>query len=111
MPNEQTAFVVVTKEWFNFAGVRHLLNAGRLSKSSGEAHLIIAPMGDSSDHKGLWLKGITTHELTKDGSPVTMDFMIPWNYVIGFALRTDDKHNGNMGFKVDDVTHVIGMNN
>jgi hypothetical protein len=107
LPKEQDAFVVVSKEWFDFPGIRDLLNAGRRSKSTGEAHLLIAPLVDSSDHKGLWVKGITTRELTQDGSPVTMDFMIPWNYVIGLGMRTDDGNSGGLGFKVDELTHVL----
>jgi hypothetical protein len=49
----RTAFVVVKKSWLNTDGICDIINHGRKSEASGETHLIIAPLGDDTDHRGL----------------------------------------------------------
>ena len=104
MVHKKTAFVVVSKDWIN-TGVRHLLNHGRGSHSTGDTHLVIAPLDDASDHRGLWLSGITTTQLTADSSSVTMKFMIPWSAILGLGLI--DEETKSLGFKTDETTHVF----
>jgi hypothetical protein len=55
MSQKQTAIVVVSKDWIN-TSVRHLINEGRESRSTGETHLVYADLEGTSDHHGLWLK-------------------------------------------------------
>ena len=78
--------MVVSKDWINTAGVRHLVNHGRESRSTGETHLVIADLEDTSDHHGLWLKNVNTTSLKPDGSNVTMRFMIPWSFIVGLGV-------------------------
>lgn len=85
MPQTETAIVVVSKEWIDTA-VRHLINQGRESRSTGETHLIFADLDDLSDHRGLWLKNVKTNRLTVDASDVTMRFMIPWSVIVGLGV-------------------------
>jgi hypothetical protein len=107
MAQKQTAIVVVSKDWIN-TGVRFLVNHGKKSGTIGgspDTHLVIAPVDDASDHRGLWLKGITTTELTTDTSPVTLKFMIPWSFVLGLGLI--DGERNSVGFKAGETTHVF----
>ncbi len=85
MAQKQTAIVVVSKEWIDTA-VRHLVNHGRESRSTGQTHVITADIEDTADHRGLWLSNVNTSQLTKDGSNVTMRFMIPWNFILGLGV-------------------------
>ncbi len=81
MPKKQTAFVVVSKSWFD--GAMALL-VGKTSTSTGDAHLIVGPLDDISDNRGLWLKDFkSVLERKGDGSRVTMRrLMIPWHAVL-----------------------------
>jgi hypothetical protein len=85
MAQKETAIVVVSKDWIN-TGVRHLINHGRESASTGETHLIFADLEDTADLRGLWLKNVHTNRLTADGSKVTMRFMIPWGAIVGLGV-------------------------
>jgi hypothetical protein len=84
MAQQQTAIVVVRKDWIN-TSVRHLINHGNESRSTGDTHLIFGDLHDATDLHGLWLQNIHTDRLTKDGSRVTMRFMIPWSVIVAFA--------------------------
>ena len=81
----QTAIVVVSKDWIDTA-VRHLINHGQQSRSTGETHVIFADLEDTSDHRGLWLKNVRTTRLTTDGSNITMRFMIPWSFIVALGV-------------------------
>ena len=111
LPDEkdgQTAIVVVSKDWFNTPGIRHVLARGIESRSSGPTHLLIGPLADRNDPHGLWVKGITATNLTRDASPVKLEFMIPWGYVYGLALVQDESAQGRtVGFKVDAATTLV----
>jgi hypothetical protein len=86
MSQNQSAVVVVTKDWINTT-VRHLINHGQESRSTGETHLVIGDLEGTSDHHGLWLKNVKTTHLTADGSEVTMvRFMIPWAFVVALGV-------------------------
>ena len=101
MAQRKSVFVVVSKEWINTA-VRHLVNRGLESRSTGETHLIIADLEDMSDQRGLWLKDVKTDRLTTDGSEVTMRFMIPWGVIVGLGV-VDDAMALKPGFAGDVV--------
>jgi hypothetical protein len=97
MAQKQTAFVVVSKDWID-TGVRYMLNGGNMSRSTTGTHLVIGEVDDASDQRGLWLKKVTTTKLTKDGSPVTMKFMIPWSFIFGCGLADDEEDKPKPGF-------------
>jgi hypothetical protein len=103
MAQKQMAVVVVPKHWFN-SGAHLLLNNGEESGSDGETHFVIAPVDDVSDAYGLWLKDITTTGLTKNGSPVEMRFMIPWQFVLGLGLMDDQTDKAAFGFRHGSAT-------
>ena len=52
MAHAETGFVVVKKSWFNTPGIYQLIGDGRESNSSSEAHMLIGPVVDASDHRG-----------------------------------------------------------
>ena len=108
MAQKQTAIVVVNKSWIDTA-VRHLVNNGQTSRSTGETHLLIGDVEDASDHRGLWLKNILTNQLTRDGSPITMKLMIPWSFIVGVGLADDDLQ-GKMkpGFNGGEQSQAVG---
>jgi hypothetical protein len=86
MSQKQTAIVVVTKAWIN-TSVRHLINDGRESHSTGDTHIVYADLEGTSDHHGLWLRNIKTARLTADGSEVAMTrFMIPWTFIVALGV-------------------------
>jgi hypothetical protein len=84
MPQKETVFVVVKKTWFDAA--MDPLVTGRPSKSQVDAHVMVATVDDASDHRGLWLRGIKSRYQRKDGSPVDMRLMIPWQFVLALGL-------------------------
>lgn len=86
--NREVAIVVVDKKWINTAGIRHILNRGRQSKSESETHIVVAPLHDRSDPHGLWLSRIVTNT----GEEVR--FMIPWSVVIGLAIAIESDAAG-----------------
>src|SRR5688572_18948045 len=106
---KQTAFIVVSKEWFNTAGINHILNDGKESHASGGAHLIMAGDPDLSDHRGIWLTNVVTTAVlnTSDGSPVNMKFMIPWHYVLGLGLPELQSQESTIGFKAGAGTTLV----
>lgn len=82
---QKTAVVVVSKDWID-TSVRHLINHGQESRSTGDTHIVYADLEDTSDHHGLWLKNIKTTQLMKDGSETVMRFMIPWAFVVALGV-------------------------
>ena len=86
MAQQQTAIVVVTKDWINTSWVRHLINQGKESRSTGDTHLITADLEDANDQRGLWLKNIHADHATTDGSRLTMRFMIPWSVIVALGV-------------------------
>jgi hypothetical protein len=96
MAKPRKGVVVVTKEWIN-TGVRHLINHGNESRSTGDTHVIFADLDDTTDQRGLWLKNVHTDRLTTDGARVTMQFMIPWSAVVGLGV-VDDGAQTALGF-------------
>jgi hypothetical protein len=99
---EQTAIVVVTKEWID-TGVRFLLNDGKMSGSTSNTHIVTADVENTSDQRGLWLKNVKTRAMKRDGSVVTMRLMIPWTFVLGLGLVGGERDTP--GF-VTEGTHV-----
>lgn len=85
---KQTVFVVVTREWFD-----HTMNpliTGKDSGSAKNAHMMIGALKDLTDHKGLWLDKIESDNIhKKDGAPVVMDVMIPWQHILGVGVVGD----------------------
>jgi len=96
---EKTAIIVLPKEWANTAAV--LINEGRPSQSTGDVHMFIAPF-DEMDDKGVWLKEIVSHQLTKDRSPVTITVMIPWSVILALAIVDEDHGKLPLGFTAPD---------
>lgn len=91
MNKKPLAVVAVSKEWMN-SGVHLLLDNGKPSESTNNAHLLILSLEDDTDHRGLWLADITTERLTTNGSPVTMrKFLVPWSYIYAVGLIEDSK--------------------
>jgi hypothetical protein len=85
MASKQTVFVVVTRDWFNHT-MRQLIT-GTDSQSAMNAHMLIGALKDLTDPKGLWLDKIKSdHIHRKDGAPVVMDVMIPWQHVLGVGV-------------------------
>ena len=85
MSSQDIAFVVVTRDWFD-ATIPRL--AGRSDSGSAlNAHVIQAPLKDTSDPRGLWLHRIETDKFHKaDGGSVVMDLLIPWQYVLAVGV-------------------------
>ena len=101
MALKQTAIVVVSKAWMDTGGVRLLVNDGRKSQSSDDTHIVVAPLDDSSDQLGLWLQGITTTQMTEDGSPLTMRLMIPWSFIVALGIVDGEKET--LGFQTNET--------
>jgi hypothetical protein len=104
MTKSQTAFVVVQKSWFDHA--MHGLT-GRESKSEIDSHVIMAPLDDINDPRGLWLRDIDSPWIKKtDSSTVIMRLMIPWHFVlaVGLADEAGPIPTGFTGNTVTDLT-------
>ena len=97
MPKKPTAVVVVSKEWVN-SGVHHLVSSGRPSSSTLNTHILIAPLQDAFDPLGLRLSGITTNQLTEDGSAVTMTLLVPWSFIYAVGVIEDENSKVTPGF-------------
>jgi hypothetical protein len=99
MAKEATGYVFVEKRWFE-SSLRQLLG---LPKSTSEAtvHLLIGEMQDGEPH-GVWMRGVKSKVLRRDGAETTMDFLVPWLYIVGLG-RTEDPANP-VGFSGPDVT-------
>jgi len=96
MSRKQTAVVVVSKNWID-TSVRHLINEGRESRSTGETHIVYADLEGTSDPHGLWLKNVKTTRIKADGEEVVMArFMIPWAFIV--ALGVIDHAQLELGF-------------
>lgn len=93
---KQTAVLVVSKVWVD--EVCHLVNRGRSSGSTGDTHMLIAPLEDLNDPHGVWLSDIATNDLTKDGSEVKMKLMVPWAVIVAIGVLDKDQENVPMGF-------------
>ena len=107
MPQTNTGFVIVSKDWFDTPGVYQLIGRGRPRRSTGDAHTLIGPVSDANNHLGLWLGPIGTTELTTDGSPVVMRFLIPWRFVLGLGVETDSSKPRSVGFNTNDNTTIL----
>lgn len=103
MARQQTAIVIVSKHWINTEGINTILAKGRISEATGDAHIVIATVSDTSDPQGLWLSGIKTSELKRDGSSISMKFMVPWRFVLGLGL-VDDLEPSTLGFRGGSAT-------
>jgi hypothetical protein len=60
---DQTAIVAVSKDWFESGG--GILMSTRANSSSGEIHIVIADLKDTSGPVGVWLKNIKREGLTR----------------------------------------------
>src|ERR1035438_2482114 len=99
MSQQQTAFVVVSKDWLD-TGVRYCISHGRKSRSTSNTHILIGDVENTSDERGLWLKNIKTTAFSDGDSPatLTMKFMIPWTFVLGLGLVADEAGETKLGF-------------
>ena len=99
MSQQQTAFVVVSKDWLD-TGIRYCINHGRTSRSTSNTHILIGDVENTSDERGLWLKNIKTTEFSDGDSPatLTMKFMIPRSFVLGLGLVADEAGETKLGF-------------
>ena len=104
---KRTGFVVVDKEWINRDGISQMLQQGKTSQAGGPDHLIIAPLGAMDDHRGLWIKNVTSNITTKAGSPVVVDFMIPWAFILGFGVL-EETDNSALGLRASETVTVLG---
>lgn len=107
MAGKQRAFVVVSRSWVNTDGISEIVNNGRKSQADGDAHMVIAPLHDVSDHRGLWLEKITTDKLRRDGATISLTFMIPWSFVLGLGLLDETDAAASIGFKGTGSTSVF----
>jgi hypothetical protein len=96
MAQKQTAFVVVTKSWHDLT-ITPLIS-GRESSSKEDAHVLIGPVHDLSDARGLWLSDFTSNVFRKDGTVVHMNVLIPWQHVL-FVGVADESIPSPTGFK------------
>jgi hypothetical protein len=94
MAKEKTAIIMVPKEWANTTAL--LLNEGRPS-ASNDVHMYIGAFHEK-DEKGVWLKEVVTHQLSKDRSPITMTVMIPWSVILALAIVDEDHGKLPVGF-------------
>jgi hypothetical protein len=98
MAQKKFAIILVRREWMN-SGVHNLVNEGKPSDSTA-THMIVAPLdGDTSDPHGVWLNEITSHQLTTDGSAVTMRFMVPWSEIIALGIFEEGDAKVKHGFQ------------
>jgi hypothetical protein len=110
MAKKRTAIVVVSKQWFDSSRV--LLSGSPPSESTGDSHVIIGPLDDANDERGLWLKDIITTGILKkdaedDTSPVTVErLMIPWAFVLALGLVEQEAHK-IAGFRTDQPLSVL----
>jgi hypothetical protein len=96
MLKEQTAILLVKKDWANSAAV--LINEGKPSASSPiDMHMLIAPY-DYSDERGVWLKECVSHQLTRDRSAVTMRVFVPWSVILSLGIVDEEIGKVQPGF-------------
>jgi hypothetical protein len=108
MAGYETAFIVVSKAWFDSPSVSRILHGGSPSASAGETHTIIAPIRGTNDLQGVWLKNITTTQPRTDGKEVKMDFMIPWSVILALGVVPESEKTTVAGFRSDSSTSVLG---
>jgi hypothetical protein len=108
MAGYETAFIVVRKDWWNSAGVALILHSGSQSESTSDTHLIIAPIRDTNDPHGVWLKHIPTTYERQDGAVVTMDFLVPWFAVVALGVVPESEKATAVGFAANSSTSVLG---
>ena len=81
-------FVVVQKDWFDLTV--HPLVTGTPSKSQINSHILIGPIDDDTDPRGLWMLDVDSHFKNRaDGKNVTMRLMIPWQFVMAFGVSDE----------------------
>jgi hypothetical protein len=102
-PQDATALVFVRKEWYD-TSIRLVAGYGP-STSPNDVHVIAAKLKDADDPIGLWLTDVKSRHLTKDGSEVTMDILIPRSVVLAVGL-IDEKSPAMIGFKPETVTDL-----
>jgi len=96
MTKEQTAILLLRKDWVNAAA--NLINEGKPSQSSNtETHYLIAPYDRSVD-RGVWVKEIVSHQLTKDRSAVTMTVFVPWSVIVALGVVDEECAKVKPGF-------------
>ena len=95
MVKEQTAILILRKDWANAASI--LINEGKRSESTAETHVLIA-LFDFADERGVWLKEITSHQLTSDRSSVEMKVFIPWSAIFCLGIADEKCAEVQLGF-------------
>jgi hypothetical protein len=105
MANKQAAVVVVLDEWVSTSPIKQIL--GVQQHGSGRAHLFIAGSVET-DGLGVWLKEITTDAIVDkaDGAPTTLDFLVPWPYVLAVGVWDEQTEKVTVGFQAWNRTSV-----
>jgi hypothetical protein len=101
MANKQGACVIVSSEWVQIAPIRQMLGIARAAADGADTHILISDITDR-DSQGVWLRGIvTTAIVDKDTQePTKMDFLVPWQYVVGLGLW-DERAKSAAGFQTN----------
>ncbi len=95
MAKEQTAILILGKDWANAAAI--LINEGKRSESTAETHMLIAPY-DCADERGVWIKEITSQQLTRDRSGVVMKVFVPWSAIHALGVVDEECGKVQVGF-------------
>lgn len=108
--SKRTAVVVVSWEWAREVGIRRFF--GWSEAKEPRANFIFGPLG-GTDERGVWLKDVNSPAVKrKDGQPVVMDLMIPWQAIDTLGVVTEQeattKAKRQIGFQVDGDITVIG---
>jgi hypothetical protein len=75
---------------------------------SSETHLLIGPLEDAVDPHGVLLSGITSHQLTEDGSPITMKLLVPWSAILALGIVEDENAKVKHGYTTHEKSHTLG---
>lgn len=107
MANKQGAVVVVLDDWVSTSPIRQILGVPQHSEGTGKARLFIVGSVET-DGRGVWLKEITTHAVVdKDnGAPTTLDFLVPWPYVLAVGVWDEQTEKVTVGFQAANPTAV-----
>jgi hypothetical protein len=108
MAKKQTAIVIVTSEWFYTQGVRRFLGGAHTQPRDNSSHFITAPLVDDRHPRGVVLGDVTTTAVRRrDGKDFTVDFLIPWEHVLGLGV-VEESGKKPVGFTAGDGAIVVG---
>jgi hypothetical protein len=104
--DNETAVIVVYREWANYRGVRVFLNPGPPREEGDQSYIIEAKVLDSEDHRGLWIE-LNTEQHEQDPRILPFRLLVPWHQVIAIVLP-EESQSFSKEFR-DQIRKQIGF--